>query len=354
MTSTLVYGDAITNEVAEIDRRLRAWGFETHVYAEHIEPRVRAMARQDEAYARWLNEPDDLLIYHYSVYSANLDLYRRSRNRKMVIYHNITPPEFFHGFSPSLESVCRLGRWSLSSLRGCDLALADSDYNRRELVQAGIPEAQTDVLPVFLNLDEFAAVKPDARLTGRLLAHGGVNLLFVSRIAPNKAFEELIKTVRVYIDAIDRRVHLWLVGTNLVPAYKRFLIELTARLGVERHVTFTDRVSLSELRACYEAADVFICPSRHEGFGVPLVESMYFGVPILAYDATAAPETLGGAGVLFKAFDHAVLAETAYLLATDTGLRTRVIERQRERLRDFTPQRTEAHLRQALERVGAL
>ena len=156
MTATLAYGDAVSNDILEIDRRLKQWGLDARIYAENIEPRLAHVGRPDQAYERFLAEPDDLLIYHFSVFSANLKLYTQSRNRKLVIYHNITPPEFFRGFDSQLEALCRFGRLALPQLRDCDLALAVSEFNRQELIAAGIPEKRTAVLPIFLNLEKIA------------------------------------------------------------------------------------------------------------------------------------------------------------------------------------------------------
>jgi glycosyltransferase involved in cell wall biosynthesis len=125
-------------------------------------------------------------------------------------------------------------------------------------------------------------------------------------------------------------------------------------LGLEKAVTFTGRVSLKDLRTYYEAADLFLCASRHEGFGVPLVESMIFGLPVLAYNATAVPETLGQAGVLFNRFDYAEVAEMAHMMVSDPTLRQQLIQCQRQRLTDLSPERVEGKLQQILERVGVL
>ena len=109
ITAALVYGDAITNHVLEIDARLRAWGLDARVYAQNVEPRMRKKGSPVLAYEPFLGEPDDWLIYHYSVYSPDLSLFERSANHRIVIYHNITPPEFFRGFDQRLEPLASLG-----------------------------------------------------------------------------------------------------------------------------------------------------------------------------------------------------------------------------------------------------
>jgi glycosyltransferase involved in cell wall biosynthesis len=353
MTATLVAGDAISNHIFEIDRRLRAWGLTTAIYAENIEPRLASRCQPDRDYEPFLNQADDLLIYHYSIYSANLELYRRSRHRKIVIYHNITPPEYFAGFDPKLEALCRLGRAALPRLAGCDLALADSEFNRRELIAAAaIAEGRSDVLPIFLNIENLAAAERNVSLGEHLTADGWTNLLYVGRIAPNKRCEDLIKLLYAYRRHVNPRARLWLVGDTSVTAYVRFLRSLIDQLGLGEAVVLTGRVSAGDLRTYYEAATVFVYASQHEGFGVPLVESMYFGVPVLAYHAAAVPETLGDSGVLFKQWRYPEIVEVLHILATDECVRAQVIAGQRRRLADLRPERVEARLRAALERVG--
>jgi glycosyltransferase involved in cell wall biosynthesis len=82
------------------------------------------------------------------------------------------------------------------------------------------------------------------------------------------------------------------------------------------------------------------------------LESMYFGVPIVAYRAAAVPETLDGTGVLVASKDHAAVAELIGLLIEDEPLRSRIIARQRERLQDFLPEEVEVQLRGLLHRLG--
>jgi glycosyltransferase involved in cell wall biosynthesis len=117
-------------------------------------------------------------------------------------------------------------------------------------------------------------------------------------------------------------------------------------------VVFAGHVSASELVAYYRCASVYLSMSEHEGFGVPLVESMHFGVPVVAYKAAAVPETLGGAGLLLTARNHVATAELIGLLDEDCDLRERVVARQRARLHDFYPDRVRDRLAQLLRDLG--
>ena len=87
-----------------------------------------------------------------------------------------------------------------------------------------------------------------------------------------------------------------------------------------------------ELRAFYSIASVYVSLSEHEGFCAPLLEAMAFGVPVLAFDAGAVAETLGGAGVLVRDKGPEVVAALVRGLVTDAGLRRSVLAGQTRRL----------------------
>ena len=347
-------GDAVGNQVLEIDARLRAWGFETYIYAQHIAPELASRVRPDCDYLPHLHAEEDLLIYHYGLYTPSVRYFQAARGRRLFVYHNITPASYFRGWSRELELLCDIGRRTLPSLTGCDLAIGDSEYNRQELVAAGFPGEKTDVLPLFSQQSLFEAVPVDQALLGRLQAEGTVNFLAVGRVAPNKAIEDVIRIFYVYHRAINPRSRLYLVGPHHVPAYSTALEALVANLGLGDAVRSPGQALGGTLKAYYQAADLYLCASLHEGLCVPLVESMHFGLPILARKAAAVPETLGDAGVLFTRLGYAEVAEMAHLLLTDEALRSQVVAKQRERLQDLAPSRVEARLRHILARLGVL
>ncbi|MCW5854317.1 MAG: glycosyltransferase family 4 protein [Anaerolineae bacterium] len=348
--SALGYGDAVTNHMLALDRLLRGWGLATALYGHTVEPRLGEVAAPDTAYRD--DDPSDLLIYHYSVYCPNIDLFRRSRHRKLLIYHNITPAHFYTPYHEELERLCQRGRDALPLLRECELGVGVSEYNRRELVEAGFAPDRTAVLPILLDLDAFSSTRRDEKVFRRLSQSAGANLLFVGRGAPNKAHGDLLKLLAAYRQSVDPHAHLWLVGSRFLPRYDAVLDRLAQRLGVADAVTFTDRVSLAELKAYYAGASVFVCASQHEGLCVPLLEAMVFGVPILARAAAAVPDTLGASGVLYHTADYGVLAETVGVLVGDEGLRGQVVAGQRRRLADFAPHRVAAQWRATLLALG--
>jgi glycosyltransferase involved in cell wall biosynthesis len=350
----LIPGDAVSYHTLEIDRRLRAWGLESRIFARHVAPEYQDLAQTDDHFLPFVDATDELLIYHYSIYDPNYRFFKAAQGRKILIYHNITPPSFFQAWDPSLAALCDAGRRVLAELRSCDLALGDSDFNRQELVELAFAPERTGVLPIFLSQATFEEVPTNRPLLERLRGHGGVNILSVGRLVPNKAIEDLIRIFGVYHRAVNPHSRLYLVGSRYVATYDEQLNALVASLGLQDYVTFTGLVSQSDLKTYYQAADLYLHASHHEGFCVPLIESMYFGVPILARKATAVPETLGDAGVLFTRLGYQEVAEMVHLLLTDGVLQAQVVARQRERLRDFAPSQVEARLRDILIGLGVL
>lgn len=347
-------GDAIGNLMLEMDLRLRSWGLESFIFAQHIAPEMVGRVRPDYEYLPYLHAADDLLIYHYGLHTSNVRYFQAARGRRVFMYHNITPASYFRGWSRDLELLCDIGRRILPSLTDCDLAVGDSEYNRQELVAAGFSETKTAVLPLFSQQSALEAVPVDRDLLEQLRAEGVVNLMTVGRVAPNKALEDVIRIFYVYQRAINPRSRLYIVGPHQVPAYSAALETLVADLGLGDVVRFPGRALGGTLKAYYQAADLYLCASQHEGFCVPLVESMHFGVPILARRAAAVPETLGDSGVLFTRLGYAEVAEMAHLLLTDKALRSQVVAKQRERLQDMSPSCIEARLEQILARLGVL
>jgi len=110
-------------------------------------------------------------------------------------------------------------------------------------------------------------------------------------------------------------------------ALDKLLQSLVARLGVQR-VHLLGHVTNSELVACYDMADVFLCASEHEGFCVPLVEAFWKGVPVLAYAAAAVPATMDGAGVLFRTKEPYEVAGLVNQVASNATLREAVVQAQ--------------------------
>ena len=322
--ATLSYGDAIGHEVLGVQRVLRAAGFISDIFVEAVDTRLEDQSRD---YREMVGEvgPDDLLIHHFSLGSRASRTAYALPARMALVYHNITPPEFFVGIHARLVRQCFRGRRELTAyVPRCDLALGDSEYNRQELEALGF--APTGVLPVvpgFAHLD----VEP-SDLLARDFDDAWTNILFVGRVVPNKRFEDVIRFFHAYRTFFNPRSRLILVGSYTgFEAYLTQLYTFIAGLGAP-DVHLVGHVSNEELTALYDVADLFLCASEHEGFCVPIVEAFYKGVPVLAYAATAVPATMGGGGVLYETREPLEVAALMHAVLDDRALREQVLASQ--------------------------
>jgi L-malate glycosyltransferase len=335
-------GDAIGDSARKVRDLLRGMGHQSDIYAMTIDEDMRGEARSfDEPASRG----GDMTIFHYALPSAMSGAFRELHGTRILQYHNITPAHFFADYHSEVFRIAALGRADLKGLSdAADLALGDSDYNRRELEALGF--RSTGVFPIALNLDRITKAPPHPALS-KILDDGLTNFLFVGRIVPNKRIEDIVFLAELYKRNIDSMYRFIFVGrTDGIPNYYAAIRSLMLRLEMlpERFL-FTGPVNDWELAAYYRSARVYLSLSEHEGFCVPVLEAMAAGVPVFAYDSSAVGETLGGAGVTWSPKDLEYASELLGQLAFDSGLRARVVNRQYQRLEDFS----EARLRERLE-----
>ena len=336
-------GDAISNDVLGLQRILRSWGCRSEIFTDpaFTSPIMRGIARDYREFEAE-DDADAVLLFHFAIGTRLTDWFAGLRAHKVIKYHNITPAHFFAATDPRTAEMLARGREELAAFASVpELALAASAYSERELIEAGY--RRTGVLPIAI---DFAALDepPDAAMLDRL-SDNAANVLFVGRVTPNKKFEDVIQAFYFFQKTARLGSRLVLVGaTDPFGRYWNYLHGLVRELDV-RDVIFTRHVTQAEMNACYRAADIFLCMSEHEGFCIPLVEAMHFGVPIVAYAQEAVAETLGGAGVLVHEKRLEEIAEVMSLLVSDSAFRERIVSGQRRRLEAFQRGAIEARLR---------
>jgi glycosyltransferase involved in cell wall biosynthesis len=334
--ATLGYGDAIGHEVLGIQRVLRAAGYDSEIFVETADSRLEPLTRDFRELVDF-SHPDNLLLHHFSLGSKASRTAFALPDRMALIYHNITPPEYFVGVQRTLARQCFRGRRELEAYADrCDLALGDSEFNRQDLEALGFPRtAVLPVVPDFSHLD-----RTPNWLVAQDFDDDWTNILFVGRVIANKKIENLIRYFHAYHAFANPRSRLLIVGAQ--SGFERYLASLhhlTSTLGAS-HIHFIGHVSDEELVAFYEIADLFLCASEHEGFCVPLVEAFYKQVPVLAYAVTAVPSTMDGAGVLFEDTDPVHVAALMDGILSNPDLQDRIVEEQlaaveRLRAKDF-------------------
>ncbi|MEI6668134.1 MAG: glycosyltransferase [Acidobacteriota bacterium] len=347
--ATLGYGDAIGNQVLGIQRALSAAGYRSDIFVETADPRLESRTRDFRELAGE-SHPDNILIHHFSIGSKASRVAYALPDRMVLIYHNITPPQYFVDIHKLLVRFCYHGRRELGAyVDRCDVALGDSEFNRLEL--QGLGFGRTGVLPVvadFSHLD----VRPND-VMAREFDDAWTNILFVGRVIPNKRIEHLIRFFARYKTRYNPRSRLLIVGSSQeFDRYQTMLHDLVGRLGVS-DVHFTGHVSNEELTAYYDVADLFLCASEHEGFCVPLVEAFYKRIPVIAWARTAVPATMDGAGVLYQNADPAEVATLMDLVVGDVDLQERILRGQDDALTRMAARDLSSALVSWIEQVHA-
>jgi len=344
-------GDAISQIALALQKTLQAWGMVSNIFAEHVHPDSRNVA-YDLTRFDAQGQPGQVLLYHYSIHSGASEYFLQYQGKKIILYHNVTPAHFFAGYSDFHSSLMNLGRfWLPALIRAADLCLGDSRYNCLELEQYGAVDCR--VLPPLLDLEALGRIRPDPQILRRF-ADGPPSILFVGRPVPNKRQDNVLRVFAHYRQTFDAAAQLVLVGgSDEASRYEDELRKLASELGLSRHVTFTGRIDDTQLVAYYRTARAFLSMSEHEGFGVPLVEAMYFNLPVVAYATTAVPYTLGPAGVLVHEPNVTLIAETLRRVMTEGDDRDQLLAGQRRRLKDFAPQKVQAMLKWYLDELLA-
>lgn len=333
---SIVVGDAVSNDARAIRDLLIKKGYITNIYAKLIDGRLPAFTALPIKKLPAIQK-EDIVIYHLSIGTAMSDLFAEWDCRKFLIYHNITPPEFFKGYSYSGQTLCAKGYEQAEKLVSLvDYCMSDSKYNQQELQRMGYQGAM-GVCPVLIPFSDYEK-QPDGA-TMKKYQDGKINVMFCGRVAPNKKQEDVIDAFAAFHKR-EPESRLLLVGsTDGMEMYAEELKDKIESLGLQKSVVMTGSVPFSKILAFYRVADIFLCRSAHEGFCVPLVEAMWFDVPVIAYDSSAVAETLGDSGVQIQSTDAEEYADAMAKLMSDRRYRDQILASQRERLKDFSYKR---------------
>ena len=348
MLASMSYGDAITDYTLEIQKILRRQGYHSEIFVEMCDGQMWKHTRRFEEYPK-ISSPSNIIILHFSILSRVSKLAYHLPDKKILIYHNITPSHFFADYHPHLAGQCYHGRRELKAFKDrCELALGDSEFNRQELESLGFP--RTGVLPIIIDFRKFD--QPPDPLVPNLYPKGRTTFLFVGRMIPNKRVEDIIKLFYCYQKYINSKSQLILVGEYRgFERYYDFLKELIAELSLE-DVHFAGHVEFEELIAYYKMADVYISMSEHEGFCVPILEAFYFQIPVVAYNSSAVPFTMRDGGVLVNHKDLPLIAEIIHHIISHPSLKEEIIASQNKALDALKEGRSDQLLLKYVEMVA--
>ena len=329
-------GDAMSNEARLLQRHFRGLGIDTAIYAEHIQPQAREECIPVAQF--FLRPPPDLTIYHYGVGTPITQQLRRWPGPKLMIYHNVTPPQYFRNVNDEMVRLCQQGRSDLfADRRRYQAVWACSDFSRRELACLGFERVRH--VPIPLDWEEYNQ-EPDRNTLRRLDALAGPHILFVGRMSVNKRQDDIVRAFAIFRALYERDAHLWLVGTAV--GQERYLAQVEAlaeRFGVANQVHFIGHAAFPALLAYYQGCHLFLSMSEHEGLGIPWLEAQYFGLPVVAYAAAAIPETVGSGGLLFGEKDFEQVAALMALVLRREDIRLMLRDEGRKQAQTFSPRR---------------
>lgn len=324
--------DATGTHTLKLRGVLRAAGWRSEIFAEAVHDDLAA-----EAYKHWMYPEHaaegDVAVYQFTTSSAVAPYLAEQGVPLILDFHNFTSPELFAGWEPGNVMRAEQAADDLALLAPeALLGLARSAYSERTLRHAGC--RRTVVTPALADYGRVTA-EPDPRvaaeLRNRRASEGGADILFVGRVVPSKAQHELVKALWTYRRLYDPAARLHLIGGTSSYAYSKSLHDFVEDLGLAGAVRLTGEITDEALAAYYEQADVFLSLSMHEGFGVPLVEAMTAGLPIVARGAGAVTETVGDAALVLEAGDPAYVAAALHRVCTDDALRHALADNGRRR-----------------------
>ena len=337
-------GDAVTSAALELQAAFRAIG-PSGLYARYIHASLedRFEFLEDLEAQRQSDAHDDVIVFHVSIGEPPVFAFIRDAPERLVVnYHNISPPDPFLSYAPEFARLLEQGRRETAALADrAVLALADSAYNARELEAMGY--ARVEVAPPVVDIYRLEAEAASAELDRRVgTVTDGPVVLYVGQQLPHKRPDYLVQMFHLLSTYLDPSAALVMVGAARLPSYAKAVEQEVAELNLDS-VVMAGMVEDATLAAWYRRADVFATASEHEGFCMPIVEAMAFGVPVVARGFAAVPETVSGAGVIVPPdASPAVFAEAVARVIRDDRLRPALVDAGRRRVREFAPARARA------------
>ncbi len=273
---------------------------------------------------------DDVHILHYGGAGYPLDFFVESAGRKILRFHNMTPIYFFKKFLNDdifktferNETRAILELYSLH--KSIEFVLSDSLFNEQEYFKIvdKKDKVKMSVLPVIRNYPLRERKKSP-----------GYRIGFLGRWAPNKKLEDLLFTL-FYQKKIHPEYKLILLGkkNQIFNLYNNQITNLITELELSESIEIYENLDDAEMNREMLNLDLYLSMSEHEGFGIPILEAMSYGIPVIAFSSSAVIETVSEAGILFTKKEFPLVAELIHKIATSSDLKNLILKKQSERV----------------------
>lgn len=257
----------------------------------------------------------------------------------VVTLHDLSFEHFPQFFSPRERFIFK--RTIPRTARRAVKLLTVSEYSRQDIIDTyALPPDRVVVTPNGVGPD-FTPLRDEGRLAGIRTRYGIERkyLLSVGNLQPRKNLVRLIKVYTRLRETVEDFYHQLVIVGKKAWRYKN-IVHQAHRSPYARDVIFTGYVPEADLPGLYSGASAFVCVSLFEGFGLPVLEAMACGVPIISSNSSSLPEVVGGAGLMVDPYDEDALAKAILRLVEDDALRARLAEESLRRAAKFSWRRT--------------
>lgn len=250
---------------------------------------------------------ESIHVLHFGWSGYPLDFFYSLPGKKILRYHNFTPKHFFQktiakDFYDAVSITQDKSLFELESLRTSVLcSICDSEFNANHLISLGYDPQKVMVAPIF---KEYCETEVILRRIEKKIQNGSYKKILViggiGRIFPNKKWEDLI-ILTYFLKKYIPKIQCKILGNSSVitEAYLKYLKNLIQELYLEENVKILEKTTEEEKFSHMESFDLFVSMSEHEGFGIPLLEAVEFGIPVFAFQSSSISETMQGKGILF-------------------------------------------------------
>jgi len=247
--------------------------------------------------------------------------------------------------------LLRFETWGKYSIKIASKIITISNSSKDDIIKEyGIPEAKVEV--VYPGIKQVSSSKYEVLSMKQLKQKYGIDspfILFVGTLQPRKNVKRLIEAFSNLVSSMN---DLKLVIVGRKGWQYRDILEAPKKFNIEDKVKFIETVTDEELPSFYKNAEVFVLPSLYEGFGLPILESMRYGCPVVTSNVSSLPEAGGDAALYVDPNNVADIAEKLEKVLTDDKLRDKMIEKGNEQYKKFTWEKSAKKVLQVLEETA--
>lgn len=252
---------------------------------------------------------------------------------KVLTVHDLTP-YLFPWMHPLAWGI--LHRYFLPLiLRRADMVITDSESTKRDIMKSiRVPETKIRSIYLAVDAERYKVLPPSyVEPIRQKYQLNFPYILYVGNLEPRKNIPTLLKAFRVVSQESSSNYKLVIVGQKIWK-YRQIFNTVTG-LNLQDKVIFLGHVPEQDLPLIYNAASLFVFPSIYEGFGLPPLEAMMCGVPVIASNSSSLPEVVANAGIMVDPYDSDALAIAINQVLADDSLRTTLIKKGLERAKFF-------------------